>query len=282
MAFVLRNGFELPELAFGTFNIGDDYKVKEAIKLAIKSGYRHIDTASIYKNEEAIGEAIKEISDIKREELIISGKVWNKDQGYDNTIAAFERSCTKLGVDYLDIYLIHWPVPYGRENDYQELNYSTWCAMMDLYSAGKIKAIGVSNFLPRHLELLMNRAKIAPMLNQIEINPCYHQKDNVEFCKNNNIFVQAWSPFKRGDVFQIEVLKKLANKHNTTVSRICLQWCLQIGVQPMPKASSEKRMEENFGPYGFELDEEDFDIIDALDDVHNHAPFGDYDLQQNN
>lgn len=283
MPYKLSNGIEIPLVSFGTFNIGEELKVTEIVKKSLKSGYRHIDTASIYKNEEAIGKALKDLAgQIPRKEIIISGKVWNKDQGYDSTIAAFESSCKKLEINYLDIYLIHWPVPYGHEKDYQELNYQTWMAMSDLYCSGKIKAIGVSNFLPHQLTSLMEKVSIKPMINQIEINPCYHQKENLEFCQRNNIMVQAWSPFKRGDVFSIPELKKIAQKYNTSISRVCLQWCLQLGIQPIPKASSEDKMRENLPPYEFVLEKEDFEIIASLNDKNNHALFGDYELQKNN
>uniref|UniRef100_UPI0022E04E23 aldo/keto reductase n=1 Tax=Enterocloster aldenensis TaxID=358742 RepID=UPI0022E04E23 len=281
MGFKLSNGLELPQVAFGTFNAGDGDETTEIVEKAIKTGYLQIDTASIYKNEANIGVAIKNVAPvINRRDLIISSKVWNPDQGYENTLEAFKKSCDLLKTDYLDIYLIHWPVPYGREKNYQEVNYSTWRAFERLYREGKVKAIGVSNFLPRHLQPLLQKADIKPMINQIEIHPCYQQRENVEFCQQEGILVQAWSPFMRGDVFQLPLLHHMAEKYQRSISQICLAWCLQRGIQPIPKASNEKRMTENLGPFDFFIDNEDMKQMETLDCEDGHAPFKDYELQK--
>ena len=283
VSHTLRNGLVLPQVGYGTFGDAPAETLLENIKLAIRSGYRQLDTASIYKNEAVIGAALRQMkAEVPRAQIIVSSKVWNPDQGYDNAKAAFQKSLDELGLDYLDIYLIHWPVPYGREKIYQDVNYETWRAFEELYDAGKVRAIGVSNFLPRHLQPLMDKARIQPMINQIEVHPGYHQADNVAFCQQNGLLVQAWSPFMRGGIFEMPVMRQLAAKYEVEVSQVALQWLVQQDIQPLPKASSEKRMLGNLNWPDFTLTAEDLAAIATLDDISNRAPFKDYELQENN
>lgn len=233
----------------------DGKEVVEAVKSAIELGYRHIDTASFYGNEEGVGKAIKE-SDIPREDLFITTKVWNDEQGYENTLEAFDRSLNKLGLDYIDLYLIHWPVP-GKFTD-------TWKALEKLYKDGKVKAIGVSNFLPHHLEELMKDAEITPMVNQIELHPELHQQQTREFCAANGIQVEAWSPLAKGKYFDAPVLKELAEKYEKTPAQIILRWDFQNDIVAIPKSTNKDRQQQNADIFDFELTEEEIKRIDEL------------------
>lgn len=277
---ILYNGVEIPCIGYGTAESKDGKETVEKVVQALECGYRHIDTASIYGNEESVGKGIKE-SEVQREEIFLTSKVWNPDQGYQKTLDAFERSIEKLQTEYLDLYLIHWPVPMGHEEDYPDINYQTWRAMEKLYSDGKIKAIGVSNFLPRHLQYLLKRADIKPMVNQLEIHPLFQEIEAVEFCKKENIVVEAWSPFSRGGVFQVPFLQYLAEKYDKSVAQVCIRWSLQRGIIPLPKASTIKRMKENMDVFDFEIDTRDMELLLDLDNEDCHAPFRDYELQMN-
>jgi diketogulonate reductase-like aldo/keto reductase len=198
----------------------------------LKLGYRHIDTAAIYENEEAVGVGIKE-SKVPREEIFLTSKVWNDDQGYENTLKAFDLSLKKLGTNYLDLYLIHWP---------KTLNKDTWRAMEKLYKEGKIKAIGVSNFKVHHLEDLLETAEIVPMVNQVEYHPQFPQTETHEFCKEHNIQLEAWGPLMQGKIFNIELMKELSSKYGKTIAQIALKWDLQMGVVTIPKSVTPSRI----------------------------------------
>lgn len=190
----LSNGLPIPGIGYGTYLAPDDTSGTRSILDALEAGYRLIDTASVYGNEKTVGRAVRE-SSIPREEIFITSKVWNTDQGYESTLSAFDASLNRLETDYLDLYLIHWPIPAGYEKDYKELNRETWKAMERLYKEGQARAIGVSNFLPRHLEALMEQADTIPMVNQLEINPRYHQTEAVAFCREHGILVESWGPW---------------------------------------------------------------------------------------
>lgn len=270
----LYNGVRIPTIGFGTSEM--NVNVKEIVCDAIKAGYRHIDTAAQYANEEAVGEGIAcalEQTGLKREDVFVTGKFANNDRkGYDSTIKAYNRSLEKLRLDYLDLYLIHWPVPWKSEDCYKELNAATWEAMEDLYESGKIKAIGVSNFLPRHIESMISMSDpnkkyrdIWPTVNQIEIHPQFQEAELVKYCKKNNIVVCGWGPFRQGRIFQNEVLKGIAERYKKTVSQIIIRWNLQRDIIPLPKTTNTIRMEENLKVYDFELNYEDMDLIQALD-----------------
>lgn len=253
---ILNNGVKMPLLGFGTYNAKDLVKLNDSIKKCIKIGYRHIDTASFYGNEEVIGCAIKE-SDISRNDIFLVDKVWNSEQGYENTLKAFNKSVKKLKSDYLDLYLIHWP---------QSLNRETWKAFEKLYKEGYIRAIGVSNFTINHLKELIENAEIIPAVNQIEFHPRLVQKDLMEYCKLNNIQLEAWSPLMRGSVFQIPLLQKFSYKYKRTISQIVLRWDLQMGVATIPKTTTLTRIKENADIFDFEISKEDMNEIEKLND----------------
>lgn len=256
---LLANGVKIPSIGFGTYNLGENEKAVSALKHALEAGYRHIDTAAFYGTEEAVGIAIKE-SNVKREDIFLVTKLWNNCHGYEKAMDAFKESTKKLGVDYLDLYLIHWP---------NELNADTWRALEDLYTEGKVKAIGVCNFKIGHLEELKKTAEIMPMTNQIEIHPGCTQKDMVEYCKENNIQLVAWSPIMRGRVLTEPIMIELSKKYNKTIPQITLRWHIQNGIIPIPRSSNEGRIKENFNIFDFEVSKEDMLKIDSLNRNEN-------------
>ena len=252
----LSNGVEMPVLGLGVYKANDGREVIESVQHAFDAGYRHIDTASFYRNEKGVGEAVKN-SGIAREEIFVTTKVWNDDQGYEQTLAAFERSLEELEMEYVDLYLIHWPVP-GK---YLE----TWKALEKLYSDGKVRAIGVSNFLEHHLNDILDNCSVPPMVLQNEFHPRLVQQPLIDFCKRNNIQYESWSPLMRGEVFQIDVLKELAEKYNKSIAQLVIRWNLQKGVITIPKSVHRERIFENANVFDFEISEEDVRLIDALD-----------------
>lgn len=260
--FTLHNGVKMPYFGLGVYLSEDGAEVINAVKWALESGYRHIDTAAIYKNEEGVGEGIRK-SGIEREELFVVSKVWNSDQGYESTIKAFNDSLERLGLDYLDLYLIHWPVA----EKYKE----TWKALEHLYAEGKVKAIGVSNFMQHHLEDLLSEAQIVPMVNQMEFHPYLVQQELLDFCKKHKIQYEAWSPMMQGKIFEMDEFKQLAQKYNKTIAQIVLRWDIQKGVVTIPKSSKKERIIANSQIFDFAISKEDMLIIDRL---HKGQRFG--------
>ncbi|MBF4805565.1 MAG: aldo/keto reductase [Pseudoleptotrichia goodfellowii] len=261
---ILLNGVKMPILGFGTWKIEDEKEAFNSVKEAIETGYTHIDTASFYKNEESVGSGIKEglkSKGLKREDIFVTTKVWNTEQGYENTLEAFERSLKKLDTGYVDLYLIHWPVTKAYENEWRTKIKETWKAMEKLHKEGKIRAIGVSNFLVHHLEELLSDCEVKPMVDQIEFHPGHNQKETVEFCRKQNIAVEAWSPLGRGVVLDNEFLSEIADKYNKTVAQICLRWIVQQGIAALPKSTKKERIQSNFHIFDFELSEEDMKKI---------------------
>jgi methylglyoxal/glyoxal reductase len=252
---VLRNGVKMPWFGLGVYKAQEGSEVIQAVKSAINAGYKSIDTAALYQNEEGVGTAIKE-SGVSREELFITTKVWNADQGYDSTLHAFEESRKKLGLEYIDLYLIHWPV----KGKYQE----TWRALEKLYSNGAVRAIGVSNFQLHHLQDVMADCKVVPMLNQVEYHPYFTQKEVLSFCKENEIQMEAWSPLARGEALHDPVLVELGDKYKKSPAQIILRWDLQNGVITIPKSVHENRIRQNADIFDFELSAEDMDKITGL------------------
>ena len=261
--FTLHNGVKIPSIGFGTWQIPDGYDTISLVSEALQVGYRHIDTASIYKNECGVGTAIRE-SGIPREEIFVTSKLWNRFRGYDLTMQAFEETMDKLGLDYLDLYLIHWPAVAKLFDNPEKINLSTWRAFTELYKSGRIKAIGVSNFLPHHLEPLME-SEIIPMVNQIEYHPGYLQKQTVDFCKKNGIIVEAWSPLGCGRMLQDETLISIAKKYEKSVAQLCIRFCIQNDLLPLPKTSTISRVKENIAVYDFNISESDMAIISAIE-----------------
>ncbi|WP_342662783.1 aldo/keto reductase [Brachyspira innocens] len=240
--FTLSNGYKIPCIGFGTWQTPDGETAVNAVKEAIKLGYKHIDTAAIYGNEKSIGKAIKE-SGINRDELFITSKVWNKERGYKTTLKAFEKTLNDLSLDYLDLYLIHWPASVNQFKDWDNINLETWRAMTELYKAGKIKSIGVSNFMPHHLKSLME-TEIKPMVNQIEFHVGFMQEETFKYCNDNNILIEAWSPLGTGKMLDNNTLKEIANKYNKSIAQLCIRWCLQNNTLPLPKSVTPSRIKK--------------------------------------
>jgi diketogulonate reductase-like aldo/keto reductase len=261
--FALHNGVQMPYFGLGVYLSKDGTEVINAVRDALDHGYRHIDTAAIYDNEEGVGIGIKE-SRVPRRDIFLVSKVWNTDQGYDSTLRAFEASLKRLDTDYLDLYLIHWPKG--------ELSKETWKALERLYKEKRIRAIGVSNFLQHHLEDLLTSAEIVPMVNQMEFHPYLVQQDLVDFCRAKGIQYEAWSPMMQGNIFDLEIMKALASKYNKTVAQIVLRWDLQKGVVTIPKSSKKERIISNASIFDFELSAEDMHRLDALDRGKRFGP----------
>lgn len=253
----LHNGVKMPWFGLGVFKVKEGSEVVESVKAAIKNGYKSIDTAAIYQNEEGVGQGIRE-SGIPREELFVTSKVWNADQGYESTLQAFETSLQKLGLDYLDLYLIHWP---GQD---KERFKSTWKALEKLYKDGRVRAIGVSNFHVHHLEDLLEDAEIKPMVNQVEYHPHLAQKELKSFCQNHGIQLEAWSPLKQGQLLDDPTINKIAQKYGKSAAQVILRWDLQNEVVTIPKSIKEHRIIENADIFDFELSHEDMEKIDSL------------------
>ncbi|WP_342599576.1 aldo/keto reductase [Psychrobacillus sp. FSL H8-0483] len=263
----LHNGVKMPWFGIGVFKVEEGPELVNAVKFAIKHGYRSVDTAAIYENEEGVGQAIREginEAGIPREELFITSKVWNSDLGYESTLLAYETSLKKLDLEYLDLYLIHWPV----EGKFKE----AWRALETLYKEGRVKAIGVSNFQVHHLEDLMNDAEIKPMVNQVEYHPRLTQKEIQAFCQEHGIQLEAWSPLMQGQLLDNLVLQEIANKYNKTIAQIILRWDLQNGVVTIPKSTKEYRIVENPTVFDFELTKEEMQRIDELNQNHRVGP----------
>jgi len=254
----LNNGVRMPQLGYGVFQVPDD-ETATAVKAALEAGYRSIDTAAVYGNEKGVGQAIAE-SGIARDELFVTTKLWNSAQGYDSTLKAFDESMTKLGLEQLDLYLIHWPTPArGKFLD-------TWKAFEKLYADGRVRAIGVSNFQPAHLERLLDAADVAPAVNQVELHPYLQQRELREFDAKHGIATEAWSPLaKGGSLLGDPVVAELAVKHSRTPAQIVLRWHLELGNVVIPKSVTPERIRQNLDVFGFSLDADDLAAIATLE-----------------
>lgn len=262
---ILNDGNKIPMVGFGTYKSLEEEGI-ESVNYAIENGYRLIDTAAVYKNEVAVGKGIK-ASGIDRKEMFVTTKLWRENLGYEETKTELEKSLKRLALDYIDLYLIHWPANAINYDNWQKTNADTWRAMEELQADGKIKSIGVSNFWQEHFKALLQTAKIIPAVNQIEFHPGYWQPDLLEYCKKQNIVVEAWSPLARGKVFENESLKMIAKKHNQTVAKVCLRWIIQHDVIVIPKSTTNKRIKENINLFDFELSAEEMKQIDNLPEM---------------
>lgn len=257
----LHNGVNMPGLGLGVFKVEEGQELVHAVQYAIGQGYRSIDTAAIYGNESGVGEGIRQgmkNAGISRDELFVTSKVWNADLGYESTLAAYEASLQKLGLDYLDLYLIHWPVA-GK---YKE----AWRALETLYASGKVKAIGVSNFQVHHLQDLMKGAEVVPMVNQVEYHPRLTQQEVGDFCREHGIQLEAWSPLMQGQLLDHPLLREIADKHNKEVAQVIIRWDLQNGVVTIPKSTKEQRIVSNADVFDFELSADEMKQITAMNE----------------
>lgn len=255
---ILNNGVEIPQLGFGVFKIPPE-ETRQAVLRALGVGYRHIDTAKLYDNETAVGAAVRE-SGLVREELFVTTKLWNSDQGYDATLRAFDASMERLGLETLDMYLVHWPTP--ARDKYVE----TWRAMEKLYVDGRIRAIGVSNFQPDHLRRLLDKSSVVPVINQIELHPYLQQNEARKAHDELGVLTEAWGPLARGrSLLEDPVITGLADKHGRTPAQVVLRWHIELGNVVIPKSVTPSRMQDNFDIFDFALDEEDVAAVAALD-----------------
>ncbi|KAF1298114.1 2,5-diketo-D-gluconic acid reductase [Enterococcus sp. JM4C] len=268
--YKLSNGIEIPVVGFGTWQTPDGEVAVQSVKEALKAGYRHIDTAQGYGNEESVGQAIAE-SGIDRKDIFVTSKLGNGQHSYDLVMSSFDESLKKLKTDYLDLFLIHWPNPLGFREHWEQANADTWRAMEELYEAGKIKAIGVSNFLPHHLETLAKTAKIMPMVNQIFLAPGELQTTVVDYARAHDMLLEAYSPLGTGKIFEVPEMKKIAEAHGKSIAQIAIRWSLQHGFLPLPKSVTPSRIEENTQVFDFELSDAEMSVIDGLDGVVGKA-----------
>lgn len=269
----LRNGILIPTVGFGTWQAENGEEAYNSVINALSAGYTHIDTAAVYGNEESVGKAIKD-SKIKREKLFITTKLWNNDRGYNETINAFQKSLTKLGLNYIDLYLIHWPNPVKYRSNYKMMNAASWRAIEDLYKDGRIKAIGVSNFLVHHLEELKDTATIMPMVNQIKLHPGLIQNEVIEYCQKEDILIEAYSPLGTGRLLENETVVSLAKKYGKSASNICVRYSLEKGYVPLVKSVHKERIVDNLNVFDFKLTKSD---VDALDKVESESKLKDID-----
>ena len=259
----MNNGLEIPCIGYGTYKVSVDKDGVQVVKDAIEAGYRLLDTAAMYNNEEEVGKAIIE-SGIPRKDIFLTSKVANPDRGYDSTLRAFDRSLRLLEVDYLDLYLVHWPADKARFADWKKINSDTWRALERLLNEGRVKAIGVSNFMPEHLDALIETARDLPMVNQIEFHPGWMQPEVLEWCRRNNVVVEGWSPLGRTRVLEDPLLVGIARRYGKSVAQICLRWAVQHGVVPLPKSVSPERMKSNLDIFDFSLTVADMRLIDSM------------------
>ena len=270
---ILRNGIEIPDIGFGTWNIPYGEGCEKAVFEAIKAGYRHIDTAGAYGNERSVGlgvkAAIREGLIKDRSDVFITSKLWNTNRSYNKAFRGFDKSMRNLDLDYIDLYLIHWPANKMKYKNPDEVNATTWEALEEIYEEGRVKSIGVSNFLPHHLEELKKSAKVLPMVNQVELHVGYMQKEVVEYNNNNGIITEGYSPLGTGALLDNEILWEMAKKYQTTVSNICISFLRKRGIIPIPKTTSPDRMSGNLRL--IRIEDEDMDILYNFPYIGGHA-----------
>jgi len=268
--YKLSNGVEIPCIGFGTWQTPNGDVAVSSVLSALQAGYRHIDTAQGYGNEESVGTAVKK-SGIDRKEIFITSKLTNSEHGYQKTLDAFEETMKKLDMDYIDLFLIHWPNPIAFRDHWQEANAGTWKAFEELYNAGRIRSIGISNFHPHHIEELMKTATIAPMVNQIRLCPGDTQDEVVDYCRSRNMLLEAYSPLGVGKIFEVPEMQMLAEKYGKSIAQICIRWSLQRGYLPLPKSVTPARIKENTEVFDFELSADDVQLIADLKGVVGYS-----------
>ena len=261
--YTLNNGVQIPIVGLGTWQSKNGQEAYNSVLNALQIGYRHIDTAAEYGNERSVGKAIKD-SGVKRTDIFVTSKLWNSNHGYEATKEALDASLSRLQLDYLDLYLIHWPNPVNMRNEWQEKNANSWRAMEEALSEGKVRAIGVSNFRKHHLNALLKTASVKPTVNQIFLNPSDLQENVVKFNQQHDILSEAYSPLGTGKIFKLPQLQELSNKYHKSVAQIVLRWSLQHGFLPLPKSVHKERLVENTKLFDFNLSSDDMQIIDQL------------------
>ncbi|RRD31235.1 aldo/keto reductase [Streptococcus minor] len=266
--YTLSNGVQIPKIGFGTWQIPDGTEVYNSVSHALKVGYTHVDTAQIYRNEEGVGRAIAD-SELAREKIFLTTKIWNDKHDYELAKASIDESLEKLSVDYVDLLLIHWPNPIAlREKDaWKAGNAGAWKAMEEAYKLGKVRAIGVSNFMIHHLEALFETAEIKPHVNQVLLAPGCPQEELVSFCRQHGILLEAYSPLGTGSIFDNPIAQELAQKYGKSIAQIALRWSLQKGFLPLPKSVTPKNIEDNLQIFDFELSTEDIARLDKVEGV---------------
>ena len=265
--YKLSNGVGVPCIGFGTWQTPEGDVAVSSVENAIKAGYRHIDTAQVYGNEEGVGKGIRiGIIDegLTREDIFVTTKIWNDKHSYDLCKSSFDESLKRLGLDYVDMILIHWPNPAAFRDHWEEANAETWRAMEELYESGKVRSIGISNFRQHHIEALLKTAKIKPMVNQIRLCPGATQDELVAYCKGQGMILEAYSPLGTGQIFDVPEMKKLAEKYGKSIAQICVRFSLQMGFLPLPKSVHADRIKENLDVFDFELEDSDVKLIADL------------------
>lgn len=267
----LANGVEIPMIGFGTYRATEGEVAYQAVRTALEVGYRHIDTAAGYGNEASVGKAVRD-GGVERSSVFITSKLPNANHGYELTMASFEETMQNLGMDYIDMYLIHWPNPIKFRDCWEEVNAGSWRAFEELYGSGRIRAIGVSNFRSHHIDALLKTANVAPMVNQIRICPGGDTNETIiAYCRGRNIQLEAYSPLGVGRVFEVPQMQALAAKYERSIAQISLRWSLQNGYLPLPKSVHRARMAENMAVFDFEISNEDMETITSLSDCCGHA-----------
>lgn len=269
--YKMNNGLAIPVLGFGTWQTPDGEVAEQSVLDALRAGYRHIDTAAIYGNEESVGRAIK-ASGIPRDELFITTKLWNTDRLYSDAITALDTSLQKLGLDYVDLYLIHWPNPKAFRDSWEEINRETWRAMETALELGKTRSIGVSNFHPHHLSSLLETCHVVPAVNQIYLNPSDAQPTVVDYCREKKILIEGYSPLGTGKIFEVPELQALSTKTGKSIAQLVLRWSLQKGFLPLPKSVTPDRIISNAQLFDFELTNEQMALIDSVHGKAGIAP----------
>ena len=261
--YTLSNGVKIPVVGFGTWQVQDGGVARDAVQAALRAGYRHIDTAQAYGNEQSVGEGIR-LSGVPREDIFLTSKLANPIRGYQETLDAVENSLQKLGTEYADLFLLHWPRPAAFKDNWEEKNAQSWRAFEELYHQGKLKAIGISNFHPHHIDALLKTAKVAPMVNQIRLAPGDTQDEVAQYSRAKGMLLEAYSPLGVGRVFEVPEMQALAEKYGKSIAQIALRWSLQRGYLPLPKSVTPQRIEENTRLFDFELSPEDVETIANL------------------
>ena len=259
----LANGVKIPCIGYGTWQTPGGDVARDSVKKALELGYRHVDTATVYGNEASVGEGIR-LSGVKREDVFLTTKQWTNERGFENTVAAAERALKTIGVDYLDLYLVHWPAVEKLSPDWAAINAETWRGFEKLYKDGKVRAIGVSNFMPAQLAALKERAEVQPMVDQVEFHPGYIQRNVLDYCRENGIVVEAWSPLGSGRLLADPLVNEIGAAHGKSAAQTCVRYALQHGIVPLPKSVTPERIAANADVFDFALTDAEMAALDAM------------------